>query len=175
MLPLGLALISSCLALAYGPAVHVRGTTGVTTPSFRTLGRPLAVQMSERWDDAILNSELPDPIFDSESPYKGRVPYGFSENAEKLNGRVAMMGFTIVFLQEGITGRGVLQQYGLPYDAGAIVPPMDGFVLPPPVALLIATVVSFGMIYVGEFIDDKLRKEPVTGITKLPFGAARKE
>jgi len=77
--------------------------------------------MNQRWKEPILDESLPDPVFDAPSPYKGRVPYGFSEAAEKFNGRAAMMGFTILFLQELIVGKGVLEQYGLPYDAGAIL------------------------------------------------------
>ena len=32
-----------------------------------------------------------------------------------------MMGFVILFMQELITGKGVLELYGLPYDAGAVL------------------------------------------------------
>lgn len=32
-----------------------------------------------------------------------------------------MMGFTIAFLQELVIGKGVLEQWGLPYDAGAVL------------------------------------------------------
>ena len=65
-------------------------------------GMRAAVQLNERWSDDILDESKPDPVWDSPSPYKGRVPYGFSNFAEKLNGRAAMMGFTILFLQEAI-------------------------------------------------------------------------
>ena len=34
---------------------------------------------------------------------------------------MAMMGFTILFLQELLFGKGVLQMYGLPYDSGAFL------------------------------------------------------
>ena len=72
--------------------------------------RAAAITMNQRWKEPILDDSLPDPVFDVPSPYKGRVPYGFSEAAEKLNGRAAMMGFTILFLQELIVGKGVLEQ-----------------------------------------------------------------
>ena len=54
----------------------------------------------ERWPtEKIFDDSLPDPLFDRDSGYKGRVPYGFSNTAENINGRVAMMGFVVAFLQ----------------------------------------------------------------------------
>ncbi|EED92386.1 sep-like protein [Thalassiosira pseudonana CCMP1335] len=38
----------------------------------------------------------------------GRSPWGLKKNAEIWNGRVAQMAFTIVLLQELITGKGVV-------------------------------------------------------------------
>ena len=52
------------------------------------------------------------------------MSYGFSNQAELLNGRAAMMGFTVAYFQELFVGKGVLEQYGLPYDEGAVL--MDG-------------------------------------------------
>merc|ERR1712127_877190 len=40
---------------------------------------------------------------------EARGPWGLKNNAEIWNGRVAQMGFTIVLLQELITGKGVIQ------------------------------------------------------------------
>jgi|EP01083_Nonionella_stella_P308962 hypothetical protein len=40
---------------------------------------------------------------------EGRGPFGLKANAEIWNGRVAQMGFTVVLLQELITGKGVIQ------------------------------------------------------------------
>ena len=40
---------------------------------------------------------------------QGRGPWGLKKNAEIWNGRVAQMGFTIVLLQELVTGKGVIQ------------------------------------------------------------------
>lgn len=68
--------------------------------------------MSKRWNEPILDESLPDPVYDDQTPYKGRVPYGFSRTAEVLNGRAAMLGFTVLYLQESIVGKGVLEQYG---------------------------------------------------------------
>jgi len=39
---------------------------------------------------------------------EGRGPFGFKKNAEIWNGRLAQMGFTILLLQELITGKGVI-------------------------------------------------------------------
>ena len=86
-----------------------------------TAARASAPAMASRWPDPILNEDLPDPVWDEKSPYTGRAPYGFSNFAEVINGRAAMMGFVILFLQELITGKGVLELYGLPYDAGAVL------------------------------------------------------
>lgn len=37
----------------------------------------------------------------------------FTESAERLNGRLAMLGFVIGLATEIITGQGILQQVGL--------------------------------------------------------------
>ena len=49
---------------------------------------------------------------------RGRGPFGMKKNAEIWNGRAAQMGFTIVLLQELITGKGVVQgiQEGDPFN-----------------------------------------------------------
>ena len=39
----------------------------------------------------------------------GRSPWGMKNNAEIWNGRMAQMGFTIVLLQELVTGKGVVK------------------------------------------------------------------
>merc|ERR1712115_481157 len=40
---------------------------------------------------------------------EGRQPWGLKNNAEIWNGRVAQMGFIVIFLQELVTGKGVIQ------------------------------------------------------------------
>mmetsp|Transcript_32859 Transcript_32859/g.46686 ORF Transcript_32859/g.46686 Transcript_32859/m.46686 type:complete len:141 (+) Transcript_32859:110-532(+) len=40
---------------------------------------------------------------------EGRSPWGIKDNAEIWNGRVAQVAFVIVFLQEVIQGKGVIQ------------------------------------------------------------------
>ena len=39
--------------------------------------------------------------------------YGFTQFAETWNGRLAMLGFTIVLVTEVLTGQGILSQIGL--------------------------------------------------------------
>lgn len=49
---------------------------------------------------------------------RGRGPFGMKKNAEIWNGRAAQVGFTVVLLQELITGKGVVQgiQEGNPFN-----------------------------------------------------------
>lgn len=39
--------------------------------------------------------------------------FGFSEYAERLNGRAAMIGFALALMIEYVTGQGVLEWLGL--------------------------------------------------------------
>lgn len=40
-------------------------------------------------------------------------PYGFTQLAETINGRLAMLGFIIGIATEWLTGQGILSQIGL--------------------------------------------------------------
>lgn len=86
-----------------------------------TVTRGMEARLMARLDDPILDESLPDPVFDDNTPYLGRASFGFNSFAEAINGRAAMIGFVILFLQELVVGKGVLEQYGLPYDAGALL------------------------------------------------------
>jgi len=66
------------------PSILARSSEGQSLPSSTTL-------LERRWN------------FN-----EGRGPWGFKKNAEVWNGRVAQMGFTILLLQELITGKGVI-------------------------------------------------------------------
>merc|ERR1719409_1883468 len=88
------------------------GDDAVPPPS----GEGRSQQVPNPWKLPILDESLPDPVYDRESPYLGRTSFGFVTEAEKLNGRAAMMGFVILFIQELVMGKGVLQAYGLPLD-----------------------------------------------------------
>eukprot|EP00308_Calcidiscus_leptoporus_P026948 CAMPEP_0119367896 /NCGR_PEP_ID=MMETSP1334-20130426/14623_1 /TAXON_ID=127549 /ORGANISM="Calcidiscus leptoporus, Strain RCC1130" /LENGTH=122 /DNA_ID=CAMNT_0007384415 /DNA_START=40 /DNA_END=408 /DNA_ORIENTATION=+ len=113
-----LALLLPAVAHAFFPGT---AHSGITVPRAHVGPRAAAVVASERWQDPIFNDALPDPVFDDDYSYKGASKTGFVSFAEAMNGRAAMMGFTICFLQELIVGKGVLEQYGLPYDAGAVL------------------------------------------------------
>lgn len=133
-----------------------------------THNRARPVVMKEKWqDDPIFDESKPDPVFDVESGYKGRVPYGLNSNAEQINGRAAMMGFTVVAFQEAITGKGVLQLYGIPYDKGAIVEG-GGNIFIGIAGLIGAVVITGGLTYGGsQFYRKKL--DPTYDGTKLPL------
>lgn len=88
--------------------------------------RRSAVSMNQRYSEDILNDNIPDPVYDAPSPYKGRVPWGFCNNAEVLNGRVAMVAFVILFIQELVFGKGVLELYGAPQPHEPRSPLMGG-------------------------------------------------
>jgi len=94
----------------------------------RLATRAGVVSMAEnRFTDKILDDSIPDPVYDEmggDGGYLGKSNIGFSQGAETLNGRAAMTGFTICFVQEIVMGKGVLEAYGLPYDVGAVPQPV---------------------------------------------------
>ena len=81
-----LALVS-CSALGLQPALNFRSASPVLQQ--QQLSRSHAIVMEQqRWSDPILDDSIPDPVFENDLNYKGRVSWGFSNTAEKLNGRV---------------------------------------------------------------------------------------
>jgi len=46
-------------------------------------------------------------------PNRNRPKRGFNEYAERLNGRMAMMGFVLLIVVEYVTGRSLLSFIGL--------------------------------------------------------------
>mmetsp|Transcript_126844 Transcript_126844/g.224774 ORF Transcript_126844/g.224774 Transcript_126844/m.224774 type:complete len:158 (-) Transcript_126844:83-556(-) len=81
-----------------------------------------AIPPEKRWPDEPLFDPLkPDPVFDLPEPDYKNPGIGIVPGAEKLNGRLAMIGFTIAFIQESIFNKGLLEFYGLPYDPGAVI------------------------------------------------------
>ena len=137
----------------------------------RLATRAGVVSMAEnRFSEKILDNSLPDPVYDEmggDGGYLGKSNVGFSQGAETWNGRAAMMGFTIAYLQEAITGKGILTLYGLPYDQGAVVESggfnlfigIGGFIG----ALILTTVLAYG----GNSLYKKL--DPKYDGVKLPF------
>lgn len=49
----------------------------------------------------------------TQTPAPHEPKYGFHTYAERLNGRAAMVGFTVVVLLEYFTGRGLLSWLGI--------------------------------------------------------------
>ena len=94
----------------------------------RLATRAGVVSMAEnRFTEKILDNSLPDPVYDEmggDGGYLGKSNIGFSQGAETWNGRAAMVGFTICFLQEIVMGKGVLEAYGIGYDEGAVPQPV---------------------------------------------------
>jgi hypothetical protein len=120
-----------------------------------------------RWQDLpIFDESLPDPVFDRDSDVY-RPSFGFVTTAEVLNGRAAMMGFFIVYFQELLAGKGVLQQYGLPYAEGAQIDiEEDAILLPPVVALVLAVIVVVAATYGGEFLGKLVGPTKILGVPK---------
>ena len=112
------------IALLAAPCAALR----LTPMAPRSATRAGVVSMAEsRFTEKILDESIPDPVYDDDGGdggYLGKSNIGFSQGAETFNGRAAMAGFTICFLQEIVMGRGVLEAYGLPYDAGAVPQPV---------------------------------------------------
>ena len=105
----------------------------------------------------------------------GREPWGFSLNAEVWNGRIAMLAFFWVLIQEAIVGKGVLEQYGFPFDEGAVLEKSAGFVLPGVIGLVFAVVLTIGLSVAGVKAekalnpDSELNPKVAELMSKLPF------
>ncbi|KGF72273.1 CAB/ELIP/HLIP family protein [Neosynechococcus sphagnicola sy1] len=53
------------------------------------------------------------PIQPTTTPKLEEPKFGFSEYAERLNGRAAMIGFILTLIIEFVTGKGLLSWLGL--------------------------------------------------------------
>lgn len=95
------------------------------------------------------------------------MSYGFSNQAELLNGRAAMMGFTVAYFQELFVGKGILEQYGFGYDEGAVFDG-NGSGLPSVVGILFAFIFTAGLSYGGEYLNNKVINKDYQG-NSLPF------
>ena len=161
--------MASRLALALAASNGVAAFGVQPRPALPTMQRAPHATMAEKWqDNPIFDESKPDPIFDDESGYLGRVSYGFSNEAEKINGRAAMMGFSIAYVQEAITGKGIFTLYGLPYDEGAVVESGDSNIIISILGLMGAVAVVGGLTFAG---DKAYRQvvDPSYDGKKLPF------
>ena len=160
-------LCTALLAASSGASALVAVPRAAPLPCLRV---PQAT-MAERWqDEPILDASKADPVFTADTPYKGRVGYGFSNAAEKFNGRAAMMGFSIAYVQELVTGKGVLSLYGLPYDQGAVVVNGGGNIIAGVGGLVGALVVVTALSYAGEIAFSKVDPDyDGKKLPKLPF------
>jgi hypothetical protein len=68
--------------------------------------------MWESEDDALLDPKAIEPSMYFASP-ESESGWGFHARAERLNGRLAMVGFAVGIALELLTGQGILQQIGL--------------------------------------------------------------
>lgn len=76
--------------------------------AFVTLSKPSVSKVSSRFKEAQTLTTSTTLLERKWNFNEGRGPWGFKKNAEIWNGRMAQMGFTILLLQELITGKGVI-------------------------------------------------------------------
>lgn len=63
-------------------------------------------------DDVLLDPKVIEPSMSVASP-QSEAGWGFHARAERLNGRLAMLGFLVGVILELMTGQGILHQIGL--------------------------------------------------------------
>ena len=90
-------------AMLAAPGAAMRLAPLAPRPTARARGTSMA---ENRFSETILDESVPDPIYDVEVDYLGKSANGFTQTAETWNGRAAMAGFTICFLQEIVLGKG---------------------------------------------------------------------
>ena len=83
-----------------------------------------------------------------------------------------MMGFVVAYVQEAITGKGVLSLYGLPYDEGAVIEGGDGNLIVSILGLVGAVVVVGGLTYAGDTLYRKVIDTDYDG-QSLPFSGGK--
>mmetsp|Transcript_77128 Transcript_77128/g.121803 ORF Transcript_77128/g.121803 Transcript_77128/m.121803 type:complete len:157 (-) Transcript_77128:105-575(-) len=98
---------------------------GLDRPRTSRLSVPKSLTPHERWPDLdIFNPDKLDPVYDdpelgAKDVMERGKERGLNDITERLNGRWAMMGFTLLYLQEMFFDKPVLQLYGLPFAEGA--------------------------------------------------------
>lgn len=81
----------------------------------RTRSHQYAESEGGMWDSeehVLLDPKVIEPSMYFASP-DSESGWGFHARAERLNGRLAMLGFVIGIILELLTGQGILQQIGL--------------------------------------------------------------
>jgi hypothetical protein len=76
----------SCTAFVTGPAVLTRPTASLTTSSFTSSAAKPAAVVAKRQSAATVRMVV-------DKPEDKSIPQGFTLFSEKLNGRMAMLGF----------------------------------------------------------------------------------
>ena len=79
----------------------------------------------------------------------------------------------VAYFQEFFVGKGVLEQYGLPYDEGAVLI-SGGTGLPSIIGLVFAVIFVAGLSYGGEYLNNEVLGDGSYKGTKLPFNPLSK-
>lgn len=87
-------------------AIFLCSTQAFVAPKSRSTVSTNAFQKSVLATESLTSTTLNERQWNFNN---GRGPWGLKKNAEIWNGRVAQMCFTIVLLQELITGKGVVE------------------------------------------------------------------
>ena len=90
----------------------------------------------------------------------GRAPWGFALNAEVWNGRVAMMGFVWVCLQEIIQGKGCITTFQEAQGLGDLIVPIGI------AAVYFVAVGALVLVIAGSNEDDFFASEEILGDLK---------
>ena len=87
-------------------AIFLSSTQAFVAPKSRSTVSANAFQKSVPATESLTSTTLNERQWNFNN---GREPWGLKKNAEIWNGRVAQMCFTVVLLQELITGKGVIE------------------------------------------------------------------
>jgi len=81
--------------------------------------RDFANSLNDLYDDELGPGVLPSGVIPAaKAPKDSETRIGFNPTAELLNSRAAMIGFFLVLIIEGLTGKGILTFFGLKIGSG---------------------------------------------------------